>query len=276
MNNGNPNGRWPAISNMDAIILCGGLGTRIRDDTETEPKPKPMIEIGGKPILWHIMKIYAAVGVRNFILCLGYKGDVIRDYFLNYRLRSSDFTVDLSTGAVEIENDGPNEDWRVTLLETGPMTNTGGRMKRACERVRNDTFFATYGDGVASVDLTALYECHKSSGKVATVTSVRPRARFGELEIESGVVTGFAEKPQTTSGSINGGFFVFEKSAFKNLSNDPDLSLENDVLSNLSERGDLAAFEHDGFWQCMDTYREMLALNDIWAQGNAPWTMDHQ
>lgn len=272
MNSGNPSRQWPDLPDMEAIILCGGMGTRIREETET--RPKPMIDIGGKPILWHIMKMYAAIGVRHFILCLGYKGDVIRDYFLNYRLRSSDFTVDLSTGAVELQNSGPSEDWRVTLLETGAMTNTGGRMKRACEKARNDTFFATYGDGVASVNLRALYDFHKASGKVATVTSVHPRARFGELEIENGVVTGFAEKPQTTSGSINGGFFVFEKSAFADVSDDPNLSLENDILSNLSTSGCLGAYEHDGFWQCMDTYREMLALNEIWEQGNAPWLTD--
>ncbi|MEM8811168.1 MAG: glucose-1-phosphate cytidylyltransferase [Pseudomonadota bacterium] len=257
---------------MEAVILCGGMGTRLREETET--RPKPMVEIGGKPILWHIMSIYAAFGVRHFTLCLGYKGDVIRDYFLNYRLRSSDFTVDLSTGAVEIENGGPKEDWRVTLLETGAQTNTGGRMKRACDKVRSQTFFATYGDGVASVDIGALYESHKSSGKPATVTSVHPRARFGEIDIRDGLVTEFTEKPQTTTGSINGGFFVFDRSAFEGVSDNPMLSLENDVLASLSRRGRLAAYQHDGFWQCMDTYREMLALNELWAKGDAPWIMN--
>lgn len=261
----------PAIADMEAVILCGGLGTRIREETET--RPKPMIEIGTKPILWHIMRIYAAFGVRRFILCLGYKGDVIRDYFLNYRFRSSDFTVDLASGQVDIEGNGPTEDWKVTLLETGQMTNTGGRMIRAARRTRNRTFFATYGDGVASLDLANLYACHKAAGKPATVTSVHPRARFGEIEVKDGLVSDFAEKPQTTTGAINGGFFVFEREAFDGFGDDPNLSLENDVLTTLSKQGKLAAYAHDGFWQCMDTHREMLALNDIWSHGNAPWDM---
>lgn len=265
---------WPDMSNMDAVILCGGMGSRLREETET--RPKPMIDIGGKPILWHIMKIYAAFGVRHFILCLGYKGDAIRDYFLNYRFRSRDFTVDLASGAVEVEDGEQAEDWRVTLLETGPHTNTGGRMMQACKKVRNPTFFATYGDGVASIDIEALYERHKAANSLATVTSVHPSARFGELNIRDGAVQGFSEKPHTTSGSINGGFFVFEKDAFSNIVYDPKLSLEYHVLHELAKSNNLAAYEHDGFWQCMDTYREMLSLNEIWAQGNAPWVMDHR
>lgn len=260
---------------MDAVILCEGMGTRIREGNEI--RPKPMLDVGGKPSLWQVMKIYAAFGVRNFILCLvGYKGDVIRGYFLNYRYTSRNFTADLSDGTVEVEGGEQTEDWRVTLLDAGPLTNTGGRMIQACKKVRNKAFFATYGDGVASIDLEALYTRHKRANSAATVTNGHPSARFGKLKIKDGSLNRFSEKPHTTTGSINGGIFVFEKDVFKNIPNNPGLSLESQARHELAESGDLSAYEHDGLWHCMDTYREMLDLNEIWAQGNAPWVMDHK
>jgi len=262
----------PDMQEMEAVILCGGLGTRLREETQT--RPKPMLEIGTRPILWHIMRIYASFGVRNFILCLGYRGDVIRDYFLHYRLRSANFTLSLGTGQIDVEKDIADDDWNVTLLETGSETGTGGRILQALEKVRNSTFFATYGDGVSSIDLTALYGHHNATRALGTVTSVHPPARFGEIQVENGLVKAFSEKPQTASGSINGGFFVFEKEAFKGFPRDPSVSLENDILPQLSERAVLAAYQHDGFWQCMDTPREMLLLNEIWSRGKAPWQMD--
>ncbi|MGD9650168.1 MAG: glucose-1-phosphate cytidylyltransferase [Dongiaceae bacterium] len=260
------------FSKIDAVIMCGGLGTRLRE--ETEFKPKPMVEIGGKPILWHIMKHYYAFGVRNFILCLGYKGEAIRDYFLNYHYRNSDFAIDFASGQVETLTNTYREDWRIVLVETGKETLTGSRIKRALKYVRGNTFFATYGDGVSNVDLKNLLITHRRANKLGTVTAVRPSGRFGELGITEGMVHSFAEKPQVTAGWINGGFLALEKQAFERVPEDSiDISLENGVLEHLAKEDALAVYEHGGFWQCMDTYREMELLNSLWTKGQAPWRL---
>jgi glucose-1-phosphate cytidylyltransferase len=256
-------------SALDAVILCGGQGTRLRE--ETEFKPKPMVEIGGRPILWHIMRRYHRFGVRRFILCLGYKGEVIRDYFLNYRLRQCDVTVNLRSHEIQVHGEDVTEDWEVVLCDTGEETMTGGRLKRALKHVRGERFFATYGDGVADIDIGELLACHERGGRLATVTSVHPSSRYGEIDVAHDTVKTFLEKPQVAGGWINGGFFVFERKAFDGLSDEPGLVLETDVLPVLATRGQLSAYQHGGFWQCMDTYREMLALNQIWTRGDAPW-----
>lgn len=256
-------------SELDVMILCGGLGTRLRE--ETEFKPKPMVEIGGRPILWHIMKHYQSFGVRNFILCLGYRGDVIRDYFLNYRRRNSDIAVDFADGTVEELSNGFDEDWRIVLCETGNDSLTGARIRKALKYVRGNRFMATYGDGVCDVDINALVHHHDTKGGLATVTAVHPSSRYGELGIADGAVRTFREKPQVTDGWINGGFFVFERNAFDCLGDDEDESLEQGVLEHLAKDGELSVYQHPGFWQCMDTYREMQLLNGMWEQGQAPW-----
>lgn len=256
-------------NDLSVIILCGGFGTRLRE--ETEFKPKPMVEIGGRPILWHIMKHYAHFGVRNYLMCLGYKGDVIRDYFLNYRLHNSDFAIDLASGDVETVNEGCADDWRVILAETGRESLTGTRIKRALRHVNGDTFLATYGDGVSDVDIDRLLAYHRRAGKLATVTAVRPSSRFGELAIEGGMVKRFREKPQVTEGWINGGFFVFNRRAFDRIAATDNVTLEEAVLESLASEDQLAVYQHHGFWQSMDTYREMELLNAMWAKGNAPW-----
>ena len=254
---------------MEALILCGGQGTRLRE--ETEFKPKPMVEIGRKPILWHIMRTYAHFGVKRFVLCLGYKGDVIRDYFLHFGLRNSQFEVDLSDNSVEVLDTERGEDWKIALIETGPDTMTGGRLKMAAKYAKNDVFFATYGDGVADVDIATLYAHHKEKGCKATLTTVHPSSRYGEIMEADGIVTSFREKPQTEGGWINGGYFVFDRTVFDEAPSDPDLILEDGVLPKLAERGDLAVYHHGGFWQCMDTYREAMMLNAMWDSGEAPW-----
>jgi glucose-1-phosphate cytidylyltransferase len=256
---------------MDALILCGGLGTRLRE--ETEFKPKPMVEVGGRPILWHILKHYGAYRVGRFILCLGYKGDAIRDYFLHYHNRSHDVEVHVGSGAIEVmpgEHEDPL-DARVVLAETGAESLTGRRILRALRYVEGDTFLATYGDAVADVDIDALIETHKRMGRLATVTAVHPSSRFGELSIDGGMIQSFAEKPQVADGWINGGYFVFQKKAFDLL--DPTLNepLETGLLERLAGMGELAVHHHGGFWQCMDTFREMQLLNDMWNSGKAPW-----
>ncbi len=253
---------------MKVAILAGGLGTRLRE--ETEFKPKPMVEIGGRPILWHIMKLYAHYGFTDFIICLGYKGDVIRDYFLNYRYRNSDITVTLGLSEVEVHGGHSECGWRVTLAETGDKTLTGGRIKRIAKYIQGETFMATYGDGVADIHIPSLLECHKRSGKLATVTAVRPSSRFGELSLEDGVVKTFEEKPQVQDSWINGGFFVFHPKVLDFLKSDED-RLESHLLPELATRKQLAVFQHRGFWQCMDNLREMELLNKMWQTGNAPW-----
>lgn len=253
---------------IQAVILCGGLGTRLRE--ETEFKPKPMVAIGDRPILWHIMSHYRAYGVRDFILCLGYKGEVIRDYFLNFRNYGNDVHIDLGSGTVTALS-AEKTDWRITLVDTGATAMTGIRVKRAARFVKEDKFFVTYGDGVSNIDIGKLLEFHNAEGRKATVTAVRPPSRFGELLLEEGVVRSFVEKPQTGAGWINGGFFVFDTATMLALPDRDDLSLEAHVLEKLAADGQLSVFRHGGFWQCMDTYREMQILNDMWASGAAPW-----
>ncbi len=257
------------IADMSVVILCGGRGTRLRE--ETEFKPKPMVEIGGRPILWHIMKHYRHFGAREFVLCLGYKGNVIRDYFLNYRLHNSDFAVDFRTGDAYSLGGICAEDWRVVLAETGDETLTGTRVKRALRYLQGDTFLATYGDGVSNVDLDGLLAHHRKCGRLATVTAVRPSSRFGELAVRDGLVTRFHEKPQVTEGWINGGFFVIERAALELVRPVDNVSLEEAVLERLAVDGELAVYQHPGFWQSMDTYREMELLNAMWSSGRAPW-----
>ena len=259
---------------LEAVILCGGLGTRLRE--ETEFRPKPMVNIGDRPILWHIMKRYSAFGVKRFILCLGYKGDVIRDYFLNYRHRHADFSVRLASGDIIFDRRTELEDWEVVLAETGEHTLTGSRVARVMHHVLGKSFFVTYGDGVADVDMDALLAHHQHSGRGATLTSVLPPSRFGEISTRDGAVEFFAEKPQVASGSINGGFMIFEKEVLaKYLPKDgraiANCSLEGEILTNLAADGQLAAYEHNGFWQCMDTIRERQHLEDLWSSGKAPW-----
>ncbi len=257
---------------MKAVILCGGAGTRIRDVNEA--LPKPMLPIGGKPIVWHIMKGYSVHGVNDFVLALGYKGWLIKEFFLNYRAMMTDCTVRLGRDAsVTIEPHLEEEDWKVTLADTGEQTMTGGRVAKLRRYVEGDgEFLLTYGDGVADVDVGKLLAFHRAHGKIATVTAVRPPGRFGELRVESGAVTEFNEKPQATEGYINGGFFVFDaKRIWDFLSDDPSTVLERQPLQSLSREGQLHAYRHDGFWQPMDTLREFNVLNELWAEGQAPW-----
>ncbi len=258
-----------SFSETQAVILCGGMGTRLRE--ETEYRPKPMVEIGGLPILWHIMKIYSSFGVRDFLLCLGYKGDVIRDYFLNYKLRNVDFSVELKSGTVETLSPGHEEDWRVLLADTGLESLTGRRVQQILPYIKAERFLVTYGDGLSDVNLDNLMVQHLKSGKLATVTAVHPNSRFGELSIDGGTVTSFAEKPQVESGWINGGFMVIEKSAFLERDFPQNFTLESDLLERLAKEKQLGVYTHQGFWQCMDTFRESQLLNEMWSEGRAPW-----
>lgn len=253
---------------MQAVILCGGRGTRLHE--ETNFRPKPLVPIGGHPILWHIMRHYRAYGVRDFILCLGYKGEMIRDYFLDFRRNTADIEVDLSSGDVTLLSK-QDIDWRVRLIDTGVDANTGARIRRITPHIQSERFFATYGDGLANIDLDELLRFHRAQDKPITVTAVRPPSRFGELLVEGALVRSFAEKPQTGAGWINGGFFVFERSALDTFPEHENLSLEGTVLEKAAAVDQLAVYKHDGFWQCMDTYREMQILNDLWASGQIPW-----
>lgn len=253
---------------MKTVILCGGLGTRLAE--ETQVKPKPMVEIGARPMLWHIMKIYERHGFNEFMLALGYKGEVIKDYFLNYNARLSDLTVHLKNGQVEYSNPTA-EDWRVSLIDTGANTMTGGRLLRLKPHLQSaGTFMLTYGDGVSDVDIPALLSFHRSHGRLATVTAVRPSARFGGMRIGKGQVHDFKEKPQSGEGWINGGFFVFEPGIFDYLTDDATV-LEQAPLENLAREGQLMAYEHSGYWQCMDTVRDRNLLQAAWESGHAPW-----
>ncbi|AAN48830.1 glucose-1-phosphate cytidylyltransferase [Leptospira interrogans] len=252
---------------MKTVILCGGLGTRLSE--ETTVKPKPMVEIAGKPILWHIMKIYEYHGFGKFLLALGYKGEVIKDYFLNYHARMSDLTVSLKSGIIEYSNPTA-EDWEVDLVDTGALTMTGGRLLRLKDQLSKETFMVTYGDGVANVDIKKLVSFHKSHGKLATVTAVRPPVRFGELSISGDQVIQFQEKPQAEEGWINGGFFVFEPEVL-NYIQDESTMLERSPLETLAKAGQLMAFHHAGYWQCMDTLRDKHTLEELWNQNKAPW-----
>jgi len=252
---------------VKAVILAGGLGSRLSE--ETTLRPKPMVEIGGKPILWHIMKIYAAHGIDDFIVCLGYKGYVIKEWFANYALHTSDVTFDLGTGGMQVHH-STTEPWRITLVETGEETMTGGRLKRVLPYVGDETFCFTYGDGVADVDITALVEHHRASGSLATVTAVQPSGRFGALEIDSDRVSGFLEKPRGDGAWINGGFFVLEAAVGRYIDGDATV-WEREPLERLAAEGQLQPYFHRGFWHAMDTLRERQELENMWATGDAPW-----
>lgn len=252
---------------MKVVILAGGLGTRLTE--ETEFKPKPMVEIGGRPMLWHIMKIYAHYGFKEFLVALGYKGDVIKRFFLDYYRLNGSMTINLWNGDALMHHKR-TEDWTVHLHDTGAGTMTGGRIKRLEPYLKNDTFMVTYGDGVSNVDLKDLLDFHRSHGRLATVTAVRPPARFGGLIFNGDMVAEFTEKPQIGEGWINGGFLVFEPGLFSYLHGD-DAILEKDVLERLAAEGELAAYRHDQFWQCMDTLRDMVLLENLWKKGSPPW-----
>ncbi len=258
---------------MKIAILCGGQGTRLREHTET--LPKPMVEIGGRPMLWHIMQIYSHFGLREFVLCLGYKGSVIKDYFRNYRFRSTDLEVRLGVeSSVRTLGAGNEQDWTVSLIETGERAQTGARVFRVREHLGNQTFCLTYGDGLGSVDIRALLEFHKRHGKIATVTGVRPPGRFGELELDGDQVVAFAEKPQVTQSFINGGFFVMEPEFIERyLTDDENLILEREPLQQVATDGELMMYPHTGFWQPMDTYREWKMLDEMWQEGSAEWKL---
>jgi len=252
---------------MKTVILAGGLGTRLSE--ETALRPKPMVEIGGQPILWHILNIYAAHGFKEFVIASGYKGDMIKEYFANYRLRSADITVDLRTGGVDLQNNR-TPDWRVTVADTGVATQTGGRVKRLQPWLANETFMLTYGDGVGDIDIKALVAFHRRHGHLATITAVRPPARFGGLTFEGDRVPVFSEKPQIGEGWINGGFMVLEPGVLDYLPND-EAVLERAALERLATDGELFAYKHAGFWQPMDTLREKQMLENLWGSGKAPW-----
>jgi glucose-1-phosphate cytidylyltransferase len=255
---------------IPVVILAGGLGTRLKE--ETERVPKPMVRIGEQPILWHIMKLYGHYGFRRFVLCLGYKSEIIKQFFLTYREQLSDLRIDLSGRRDLSFLSGPGaEDWEVICAETGLMTGTGGRLARVRDYVDTDTFMFTYGDGIGSVDLQALLDHHRREGRAATVTGVRPSSRYGEMEISGQAVTEFAEKPAASEGVVSGGFFVFERSVFDYLTDEEDLLLERAPLRKLARDGQLSVFVHEDFWMGMDTYREFTALNEMWAGGSAPW-----
>ncbi len=254
---------------MKVIVLCGGLGTRMRE--ETEFRPKPLVEVGGRPILWHIMKRYAHFGFNDFILCLGYRGNMIKEYFLNYEAMNNDFTISLgSTSRIEFNDRHREQDFRVTLADTGQETMTGGRLKRVRRYVPDETFMLTYGDGLADVDIPNLLEFHKSHGKLATVTTFRPASRFGILDIgATNQVKNFIEKPKSDAWA-SAGFFVFEPRVFDYLGGD-ECILEKEPLERLAEQGELMAYHHHGFFYAMDTFREYQVLNDLWKSGEAPW-----
>jgi glucose-1-phosphate cytidylyltransferase len=256
---------------VKAVLLAGGLGTRMRE--ETEFRPKPMVEVGGKPVLWHIMKMFATFGVTDFVVAIGYKGDVIKDYFLDYEARNNDFTITLGRSREIVFHDQHLEsDWRVTVAETGAVAQTATRVRLVRRYVGNDRFMVTYGDGLADVDVRRLLDFHERHGKIATITTVRPLSRFGMVNVADDlVVRQFREKPQVDDW-VSAGFFVFEPAIFDYLGgDDEDLVLEHEPLGRLAEAGQLVAYQHDGFWQPMDTYRESTMLNEMWASGQAPW-----
>ena len=251
------------------VILCGGQGTRFRE--QTERKPKPMIEIGGRPILWHIMSFYAGHGHKDFVLCLGYLGDVIRRYFLDFAALSSDFTIDLGEpGKITYHQPGAR-DWRVTCVETGAEAMTGARLARVAPYIKSDDFMLTYGDGLSNVDVNAQLAFHRAHGKVATVTGVRPQSRFGELAVDGDAVTTFSEKPSVSQGFINGGFFAFKREMLRYVEDQDACTLEREPLEHVARDGELMVYKHDGYWQCMDTYRDLVRLEHDWHGGDAPW-----
>lgn len=254
---------------MKAVILAGGFGTRISE--ETHLKPKPMIEIGGKPIIWHIMKMYSAHNINDFIICLGYKGYIIKEYFANYFMHTSDVTIDIANNKLEVHQNNA-EPWRVTLVDTGDEAMTGGRIKRISSYVEDDDFCCTYGDGVGDINISKLIKFHKQQGKHATLTATQPPGRFGALKIKENKVKEFQEKPQGDSSWINGGFFVLSKEVFQYIKDDSTV-WEKEPMEQLAKDDQLAAYYHDGFWQPMDTLRDKTQLEEQWDAGNAPWKM---
>jgi glucose-1-phosphate cytidylyltransferase len=252
---------------MKVVILAGGLGTRLSE--ETQLRPKPMVEIGGRPILWHIMKIYAQHGLRDFVICLGYKGYIIKEYFANYFLHTSDVTFDLANNKLEVHQN-QTEPWRVTLVDTGEATSTGGRVKRVARYLDDDEFMLTYGDGVADLDVGALVASHRAAGTLATVTGVQPPGRFGAIELDGNRAVGFREKPVGDGGWINGGFFVLSRKVIDYIDGD-DTVWEKQPMERLAQEGQLSVYLHHGFWQPMDTLRDRSQLEAMWAAGRAPW-----
>jgi glucose-1-phosphate cytidylyltransferase len=253
---------------MKVVILAGGLGTRLAE--ETALKPKPMVEIGGKPILWHIMRHYSHYGFKDFVIALGYKGEVIKQYMVDYAKLTSNLTIRTASGDILRHNSDAYCDWTVELIDTGSNTQTGGRLRRLRQLLGNSPFMMTYGDGVSDVDIHKLLEFHKSHGKQATLTAVRPPARFGHMHFEGDLITQFTEKPQTEGGWINGGFFVLEPGVIDLIAGD-STSFEREPLEQLANQKQLCAYRHEGFWQCMDTIRDRRYLEDIWLKGQAPW-----
>ena len=254
------------IGAVKAVILAGGLGSRLAEETAT--RPKPMVEIGGKPMLWHIMKIYSAHGVNEFVICLGYKGYLIKEYFANYQLHTSDITFDLSNGTIDVHR-SDTDPWRVTLIDTGDATMTGGRIRRVLEHV-GDEFCLTYGDGVADIDITALLALHRETGALCTVTAVQPPGRFGALELDGEHVRSFEEKPRGDGGWMNGGFFVCAREVGEYIDGDSSV-WEQEPLGRLAREGQLASYRHTGFWHAMDTLRDRNHLEELWVSGRAPW-----
>jgi glucose-1-phosphate cytidylyltransferase len=252
---------------VKAVILAGGQGTRISE--ETLLRPKPMVEIGGRPILWHIMKMYSAYGINDFIVCLGYRGYVIKEYFANYALHMSDITFDMCNGETIIHRNDA-EDWRVSLIDTGDLTMTGGRLKRVLDHLPDDDFCLTYGDGVSDIDISATIRFHRTHGGLATVVAVYPPKRFGHLEIRGDRVEGFKEKPDGEGGFVNGGFFVLSRAVADYIEGDSTI-WEREPMENMSKNGELYAYRHEGFWQAMDTLRDKIYLEELWTKGNAPW-----
>jgi len=262
--------RFSDLKDIPVVILAGGFGTRLREQTEFIPKP--MVPIGIRPILWHLMKIYSHYEYRRFIICLGYKGEIIKDYFLHYRFRNSDFTIKLGNHEdINIHNLHGEEAWQVTLADTGLKAMTGARIKKIEKYIDTDYFLLTYGDGVANIEIKKLVEFHLSHGKIATVTGVKPPSRFGELLTEGSCVIEFGEKPQVGNSVINGGFFVFNRGIFSYLTADDQCTLEREPLERVAKDGHLMVYHHTGFWQCMDTLRDMNQLNEYWESGNALW-----
>jgi glucose-1-phosphate cytidylyltransferase len=255
---------------IQVVIFCGGLGTRLRE--ETEFRPKPMVNIGNRPILWHIMKTYAHYGFKDFILALGYKGEIIKNYFYHYEIMNNDVTVELGRSDKIFIHHGHDENgWRVTLADTGQKTLKGARLKKVQKYINKDTFMVTYGDGVADIDINALLAFHQQHGKLATLTGINPASRFGELKVNGDKVMAIVEKPKDVNGLINGGFFVFNKGIFDYLSDDENCDLEIGPLERIAQAGQLMVYKHAGFWACMDTLRDMDYLNKLWDENSAPW-----
>ncbi len=257
---------------MKIVILCGGLGTRLKE--ETEYRPKPMVKIGSKPILWHIMKLYSYYGFNDFILCLGYKGEIIKEYFYNYEILNNDFTIELGRhNNIEIHNTHTEKGWKITLVDTGEYALKGARLKKIEKYVDSNPFMVTYGDGVADININELVDFHTAHGRIATLTGVMPPSRFGALLVDENKVIKFSEKPQAAEGLVNGGFFVFNKRLFSYLNNEDTCDLEIGVLDKLAEDGELMIYKHTGEWACMDTVRDMEYLNKLWSSGKAFWNI---